>query len=100
MHSTPAHKQTDPDKLPGQIVNPIPAPRVDVTVGDYIRRKHDSWEAGQRAYAELATAGVSAEEKAAVLGEAFCARIFDGVNGTSCNDFKPGRDVPQGWDHV
>lgn len=38
MH-IPAHKQTDPDKIPGQIVN------TEKTLSDYIRRKtrHDAF---------------------------------------------------------
>lgn len=71
MQSTPAHKQTDPDKLPGQIVNPIPMTDqelyrfmhkptpLDVTLSDYIRRKGDNH------------AGMPVSE-----GEAFCSRIM------------------------
>lgn len=106
MHSTPAHKQTDPSKLPGQIVNPIPLdhefnhdmmddmalhrfmnPQSVVgkehTLGDYVARK---------------SYGVSAEEKQAILdGQAFCSRVIDGPVQP---EWKPGRDVPSGWDHV
>lgn len=36
----PAHKQTDPQHAPGQVVNPVnPLGFVDKTLGDYIRRK-------------------------------------------------------------
>ncbi len=36
----PAHKQTDPQHAPGQIVNPVnPLGFTDQTLGDYIRRK-------------------------------------------------------------
>lgn len=35
--SKPAHKQDDPNKMPGQIKN-------DVTLGDYIERKSKSME--------------------------------------------------------
>lgn len=28
IHSIPAHKQTDPAKAPGQIVNPLPASKL------------------------------------------------------------------------
>jgi len=39
MNSIPAHKQTDPAKLPGQIVNPIPDPGTEHTLAQYIQRK-------------------------------------------------------------
>jgi hypothetical protein len=130
MHSTPAHKQTDPAAQPGQIVNPIgfsgnhdmmddqalyrfmnsEGKHRDRTLGDYIRRKGDTvqgsietHEGNAKSFTEVmaAKAATSAEEKQAVLdGQAFCARVFDGANGTTHEDFKPARDVPQGWDHV
>jgi hypothetical protein len=106
MHSTPAHKQTDPAKQAGQIVNPVGMPDNydmlddqslytmmnrkprDKTLGDYVRRKSDVEP----------TSATSAEEKQAVLdGQAFCSRVFDGCPS---EQWKPARDVPQGWDHV
>jgi hypothetical protein len=45
MFKIPAHKQTDPDKAPGQRSNPVPSQdelrtqNGDVTLGDYIARK-------------------------------------------------------------
>lgn len=36
----PAHKQTDPNKKPGQIVNPVSGRKEDTTLGDYINRKY------------------------------------------------------------
>lgn len=121
MHSTPAHKQTDPSMSPGQIVNPLPRslnhdmmddqslyammnrkPR-DRTLGDYIRRKGDTvngsietHEGNAKSYTEV-MAGVSAEEKQAILdGQALCSRI----DGPAEPAWKPGRDIPAGWDHV
>lgn len=68
--SVPAHNQTDPAKLPGQVRNPIPMTDQEVyrmmnptpipgTLGEYLRRKEDN-HAGMP---------VSA-------GEAFCSRIM------------------------
>jgi hypothetical protein len=138
MHSTPAHKQTNPAALPGQVVNPIgfsgnhdmmddqalyrfmnsEGKHRDRTLGDYIRRKGDTvvgsietHEGNAKSYTEV-FGGVTAEEKQAVLdGQAFCARldqptsamykpVHGGFPGTSAEDFKPARDLPQGWDHV
>lgn len=127
MHSTPAHKQTDPSRLPGQIVNPVgfsgnhdmmddqslyrfmnsrPRDR-EVTLGDYIRRKGErnmqgsieTHEGNAKSYTEvMSKAATSAEEKQAVLdGQAFCSRVIDGPPQA---EWKPGRDVPAGWDHV
>jgi hypothetical protein len=53
MHSLPAQHQTDPAKLPGQIINPHPRTDQEVyrfmnrptqagTVGEYARRKMDN----------------------------------------------------------
>jgi hypothetical protein len=42
MFKIPAHKQTDPDKAPGQRSNPVSSTtfsKPDVTLGDYIARK-------------------------------------------------------------
>ena len=36
MIKTPAHKQKDPQKKPGQIINPVPG---DKTLNDYYKRK-------------------------------------------------------------
>jgi hypothetical protein len=70
MHSTPFHKQLDPTKQAGQIVNPIPKSDQEVyrfmnrpaqagTVGEYARRKMDNH------------AGMPVSES-----EAFCSRIM------------------------
>lgn len=70
MHSTPAHKQLDPAKQAGQIVNPIPRTDQEVyrfvhptakpgTIGEYARRIRDN-EAGMPI----------------TPGEAFCSRIM------------------------
>lgn len=64
MLTIPAQHQTDPAKMPGQIIN------------------------------------------RPTQGEAFCARVFDGVSAEEKqalldgDAFKPARDLPQGWDHV
>lgn len=126
MHSTPAHKQTDPASKPGQIVNPVgfsgnhdmmddqslyrfmnsERKHRDGVLGDYIRRKGDTvngsietHEGNAKSYTEvMSKAATSAEEKQAVLdGQAFCSRVIDGPPQA---EWKPGRDVPAGWDHV
>ncbi len=55
----PAHKQTDPQHAPGQIVNPVnPLGFVDQTLGDYIRRKdkiHEAFDAIQQEHNAVAT---------------------------------------------
>lgn len=48
----PAHKQTNPEHAPGQLINPVnPLGFVDKTLGDYIRRKdkiHEAFDAVQK----------------------------------------------------
>ncbi len=51
MINTPAHKQTSPDKAPGQVVNPLAwlhktSGQIvnDVTLADYIARKEKAYK--------------------------------------------------------
>ena len=80
-HSVPPQHQTDPAKMPGQIVNPLPDTfnhdmmddmalhrfmrPADKTIGDYARRKSDM-----------------------------------PFNGATHDDFKPARDLPSSHDPV
>jgi hypothetical protein len=147
MHSTPAHKQTDPAQRPGQIINrPEHEAMVDDMSDHAVQQRRfgsiETHEGNAKSFTEVmgATYGghdvvglnvpwhsITAEEKQAVLdGQAFCARIdqptsamYKPVHGgypslelreeraghqhtahcpSSC--WKPGRDMPQGWDHV
>lgn len=81
---TPAHKQTDPAKLPGQIVNPPEWPG-----------NHDMMDdtAGLRPVLP-GTVGEYAARKAKLDA---CER--DRLPDTDAN-WKPNSDMPSGWDHV
>ena len=78
MHTTltafvPAHKQTNPQHAPGQIVNPVnPLGFVDQTLGDYIRRKDGISKAFE---------AVAAEKKKLSFEEWLHHRFPTGVDG-------------------
>ena len=74
--SVPAQHQTDPAKAAGQIVNPIPD-----------TFNHDMMD-------DMAMHRFMHRPKETTVGE--YARRKSDVH----DDFKPARDLPQGWDHV